>query len=103
MWEKQKQLKSDLSFYRAPRFKRDISTLKFKVDMPPAKETQNNMPMAMVMGPFITMGMASMSVSMLLGMVMWPIITKNMRRKNRNGAKLNDRNFIKNICFNTSC
>ena len=48
-------------FYRAPRFKRDISTLKFKVDMPPAKEVQNNMPMAMVMGPSITMGMASMS------------------------------------------
>ena len=48
-------------FYRAPRFKRDISTLKFKVDMPPAKEAQNNMPMAMVMGPSITMGMASMS------------------------------------------
>ena len=95
--EKQKQLKSDLSFfYRAPRFKRDISTLKFKVDMPPAKEAQNNMPMAMIMGPSITMGMASMSsgafsvinainsggnvmsviptaamsVSMLLGMVM---------------------------------
>lgn len=89
-------------FYRAPRFKRDISTLKFKVDMPPAKEAQNNMPMAMIMGPSITMGMASMSsgafsvinainsggnvmsviptaamsVSMLLGMVMWPIITK---------------------------
>lgn len=49
--------------------------------MPPAKETQNNMPMAMVMGPFITMGMASMSVSMLLGMVMWPIITKKHEKK----------------------
>lgn len=49
--------------------------------MPPAKEAQNNMPMAMIMGPSITMGMASMSVSMLLGMVMWPIITKKHEKK----------------------
>lgn len=112
-------------FYRAPRFKRDISTLKFKVDMPPAKEAQNNMPMAMIMGPSITMGMASMSsgafsvinainsggnvmsviptaamsVSMLLGMVMWPIITKKHEKKESQRCEAERQKLYKEYLF----
>lgn len=57
------------------------------------------MPMAMVMGPFITMGMASMSVSMLLGMVMWPIITKKHEKKESQRCEAERQKLYKEYLF----
>lgn len=96
-------------FYRSPRFKRDIVCMEIKVDGPPQAEKVDNVPMPLLIGPSLTMGMASltsgafsvmntlengnklitaaptlaMSLSMLLGMVMWPILTKKHEKKNR--------------------
>ncbi|WRK55389.1 FHA domain-containing protein [Coprobacillaceae bacterium CR2/5/TPMF4] len=95
-------------FYRSPRIKRDIQTKKIIIDNPPDNQIGDEMPMMMVIGPSITMGMASlstgifaianamstgnissaapsivMSLSMLLGTVMWPIITKRYERKRK--------------------
>lgn len=112
-------------FYRAPRFKRDIESLKMKVDAPPAKEQDNNMPMSMVIGPSLTMGMASMSsgafsvinamnngggimsaiptlamsVSMMLGMVMWPILTKKYEKKESRRKESERQKLYKDYLF----
>ncbi len=103
-------------FYRSPRFKRDIACMEIKVDGPPQAERVEKVPMPLLIGPSLTMGMASltsgafsvmntlengnklitaaptlaMSVSMLLGMVMWPILTKKHEKKNKLKAE-NDR------------
>ena len=93
-------------FYRSPRFKRDIKTRTFKVDPPPGDQRREEMPIMMAIGPSMTMGLASlatglfavnnamqngnvssaipsivMSGSMLLGTVMWPILTKRYEKK----------------------
>lgn len=94
-------------FYRSPRFKRDVETKVIKVDAPPSSQQKEEMPLMLTIGPSLTMGMAClttglfavnnaiqngniasaapsivMSVSMLLGTVMWPILTKKYE-KNR--------------------
>ena len=101
-------------FYRSPRFKRDVEKAVFKVDSPPQNAIGEEMPLMLVIGPSMTMGMASMatgifavnnalangnvsaampsivmSCSMLLGTVMWPIITKkyDMRRRRKKENK----------------
>ena len=101
-------------YYRAPRFKRDVDVFKLKLDAPPANQNNDDVPMIMLIGPSMTMGMASiatgtfavtnaigrgditsaipsivMSLSMLLGTLMWPLITKTYQRKlkERKGAK----------------
>lgn len=112
-------------FYRAPRFKREIEQLKFKVDGPPTPETGNALPMPMVIGPSLTMGMASMSsgafsvvntmnnggsimnavptlamsVSMMLGMVMWPIITKKYEAKETKKREAERQKLYKDYLF----
>ena len=88
-------------FYRSPRFKRDIEEAKFKIDNPPERETGEKMPAALTIGPSVTMGLASMTTtgftisnaitsgniqsympsivmsgSMLLGTLLWPMVTK---------------------------
>lgn len=95
-------------FYRSPRFRRGIETAKIKVDNPPSNQVGEEMPMMLVLGPSITMGMASvtmtvfsinnaitsgkissaipsiaMSVSMMLGTMLWPILTKRYDKKKR--------------------
>lgn len=95
-------------FYRSPRFKRDIETRRFKIDAPPPNAIGEETPLMMVLGPSMTMGLASlttgiysvnnalasgdissaipsivMSGSMLLGTVMWPIITKSYDKRRR--------------------
>lgn len=98
-------------FYRSPRFKRQIESSVITIDSPPAPEKGDNTPMTLVIGPSITMGMASLSTgimsvismmnndgdmlqaaptlimagSMLIGMVLWPILTK--RHENRQREK----------------
>ncbi len=87
-------------FYRSPRFKRDISAFKLKVDMPPPKQSGDEIPLMMSMGPAMTMGIASLSTgiygflngnklaaitsgSMLAGTVLWPVLTKRFERRRR--------------------
>ena len=96
-------------FYRSPRFRREIEPLILNIDEPPRMEKANTTPMAMLIGPALTMGMASigsgafsvintlnnngsmltvmptviMSVSMLLGTVMWPVLTKKHEKKEK--------------------
>ncbi|WP_210364449.1 type VII secretion protein EssC [Bacillus sp. REN3] len=96
-------------FYRSPRFKRDIEKATIKIDPPPQQPNMEETPLMLLLGPSITMGMASlltgllllnnvmsqggnimhampmlvMSFSMLLGTVLWPILTKKYEKKRR--------------------
>lgn len=102
------ELEEPKYFYRSPRFRRGVETAKIKVDNPPSNQVGEEMPMMLVLGPSITMGMASvtmaifsinnaiasgnistaipsiaMSVSMMLGTMLWPIITKKYDKTRR--------------------
>lgn len=93
-------------FYRPPRIKNDIETYELRIDPPPSNQNKDEMPMIMLIGPSMTMGMASiatgcfavsnalaqgdvssampsivMSISMLLGTLMWPLITRTYQRR----------------------
>jgi len=96
-------------FYRSPRFKREIESTEFKIDNPPSIGNQEQTPLMLMLGPALTMGMAAifmafftvqnslkntgnitqalpsimMSMSMLLGAVMWPILTRRHEAKKR--------------------
>ena len=93
-------------FYRSPRLKRDIEKLEIKIDPPPAAGSLEQIPLALMLGPSITMGMTSlftglltlqnvmrtngdimmaaptlmMSFSMLLGTILWPILQRHERK-----------------------
>ncbi len=94
--------------YRAPRFKYDVEGFSLKIDAPPSNQLGDDVPMIMLIGPALTMGMASvasgvfsvvnalergninaaipsivMSISMLLGTLMWPLLTKSYQKKMR--------------------
>ncbi len=88
-------------FYRSPRFKRDIETATFKIDSPPTSPVSEEMPWMLVMGSSMAMGMMSlvtlisaiaslnitsmvMGLSMLIGTVLLPNITKSYEKKQRN-------------------
>lgn len=94
-------------FYRSPRFKRDVEVAQFRLDSPPQRNDREELPLMLMLGPSVTMGMASMStaifaisnamstggniktaapsvvmsMSMVLGTVMWPVISKKYERK----------------------
>ncbi len=95
-------------FYRSPRVKKDIQSKQLDIDSPPENQIGEEIPFMMIVGPSITMGMASlatalfaisnaisngnitaalpsviMSVSMLLGTVMWPILSKRYEKKKK--------------------
>ncbi len=95
-------------YYRAPRFKYDVDDYILKVDPPPSRYDNDEIPMVMMIGPSVTMGMASvasgiftitnaiergnissaipslvMCISMLLGTLMWPVITKIYQKRQR--------------------
>lgn len=96
-------------FYRSPRFKRDIDGAEIKIDPPPPLGNLEETPLMLMLGPSITMGMTSlftglltlqnvmksngnimnamptlvMSFSMLLGTIMWPMLTKRYEKKKR--------------------
>jgi S-DNA-T family DNA segregation ATPase FtsK/SpoIIIE len=100
-------------FYRSPRFKRDIDKPIIKIDSPPQNAIGDEIPFILLIGPSMTMGIASMTTaifainnaissgnikaalpsivmsgSMLLGTVMWPVVSKRFekRRKRRKEA-----------------
>ena len=96
-------------FYRSPRFKRDVETAQFTIDPPPQQQGKESTPMVLLLGPSITMGMVSlstgfftlfnvlnsggsmlsampslvMSVGMLMGTVLWPVVTKLVEKRTR--------------------
>jgi DNA segregation ATPase FtsK/SpoIIIE, S-DNA-T family len=108
-------------FYRSPRFKRDIEKAEFKIDPPPPNAIGDEMPIMLVVGPSMTMGLASMgtaiyaitnainngniaaatpsiimSCSMLLGTIMWPIISRKYdRRRKRKKEKIRQEKYKK--------
>lgn len=97
----------DRCFYRSPRFCRTADEFKLKVDPPPAPEKENQLPVVYTVGPALTMGFAMvfsasvmayntlsngnsilsslpmmvMACTMLVGMVLWPIMTKKFQRR----------------------
>lgn len=99
----------DELFFRSPRFKRDIERKTIKIDPPPQQNNSDETPLMLMLGPSITMGMASlftgifavqnvmrtngdimyamptliMSLSMMIGMILWPILTKRHEKKRR--------------------
>ena len=95
-------------FYRSPRFKRELNKALFSIDAPPQTPIGEEVPMALLVGPPITMGFAAlatgafavlnalntgnftfaipalvMSLSMLLGTILWPILTRRHERKKK--------------------
>jgi len=111
-------------FYISPRFKRDIEKKEIKIDPPPTQVKMDNVPLPLMLGPAITMGMASlftgvlsvmnvmnnggaimnaaptlvMSFSMLLGMIMWPILTKKYeKRQKEKNENIRQEKYLKYI------
>ena len=96
-------------FFRSPRFHREVKHAAISIDSPPQLQKQDTVPMALMLGPSLTMGMTSMSTGiftvsnvisnggswtqaapslimsggMLLGTVLWPILTKKYEKKAR--------------------
>ncbi|WP_234121607.1 type VII secretion protein EssC [Clostridium hydrogenum] len=103
------EVNSDNLFYRSPRFKKDVERVKIRIDSPPALGNQDEMPLMLILGPSLAMGMTSlftgivtlqsvmsthgnimtamptlmMSLSMLLGTVLFPILSKKYETKRR--------------------
>lgn len=99
----------DEVFYRSPRFKRDVKTAVITIDPPPPLGTPEATPLMLMLGPSLTMGMASlftglfsyynvvssggdikqaipslvMAGSMLCGTILWPILTKMFEKRKR--------------------
>lgn len=102
-------------FYPAPRFKRNIVSKSFSIDAPPSPEKPDETPLAMKIGPSMVMSFAAvfsgvvmftsmldsggsilravpmlvMAVSMLLGAVLWPVLSR--RFSNRKARIAEDR------------
>ena len=96
-------------FYRSPRFKRAFKKAEITIDPPPQLQKIDQVPLALMLGPSLTMGLTSlstgiltvsnittsggdikqalptlfMSVGMLLGTILWPILTKRHERKKK--------------------
>ena len=109
--EDEYELEAPNYFYRSPRFKREYHKTTIRFDTPPANQIGEEMPLMLVIGPSITMGLASvtmavfsisnalssggvsaampsiaMSFSMMLGTILWPVLSKRYdknRRKQR--------------------
>ncbi|MCM1103362.1 MAG: type VII secretion protein EssC [Clostridium sp.] len=111
------ELEEPSCYYRSPRFVREITPLELQVDSPTRMEDRENTPLLLTLGPSLIMGVASFSVgmfsvvnaarsggnawttiptmitsiSMLLGMILFPIIIRKRERK-RNREKEAERN-----------
>ena len=105
-------------YYRSPRFSREIKPLKLKIDAPSNKENADDTPMILTLAPSLVMGVASfstgiltmvnarnnggsiltslptmlMSVSMLIGMVLFPFIMKKRDKRKRIEKEIERRN-----------
>lgn len=96
-------------FYRAPRFYREVEHAKITIDPPPQMPKLDTVPMALMLGPALTMAMTSMSTAVLsvssvlanggeisqalptiimsigtmIGTILWPVLTKKYEGKQR--------------------
>ncbi len=96
-------------FSRSPRLHREITNETITIDAPPQPQKIDSVPLALMLGPSLTMGMTSvstgilavtntianggnmsqalptlvMSVSMLLGTILWPILTKRYEKASK--------------------
>lgn len=52
-------------FHKTPRFVSEIKEKEIKIDVPPAKEAENDMPVILTVGPMLTMSMSSMVMAFL--------------------------------------
>lgn len=106
-YDDEEEKEDETFFSRSPRLKQRIEPPEIKISEPPASAEKNRVPMIMMIGPSMTMGMASgatgvfsvlnamsrnagilsvmptliMSFSMLCGMLLWPSITRRYERK----------------------
>lgn len=113
--ERNDELPEEEHFYRSPRFYREVEHSTVKIDPPPQIQKLETVPLALMLGPSLTMGLTSlstgllsvsnvisnggdisqalptllMSVSMLLGTVLWPILTKRYEKKQKAKNELN--------------
>jgi len=103
------QLPAKKFFFRSPRFRREVESSVIRIDPPPQPQKVDTVPLALMLGPSLTMAMTSvstgmltvsnvisnggeitqalptliMSVSMLLGTVLWPMLTRKYEAKAR--------------------
>ncbi len=96
-------------FYRSPRFYREVAPVEIKIDAPPQMPKPDTIPVALMIAPSVTMGIASlstsiltltniinrggeitqaipslvMSLSMLLGTILWPLLSKRYEKKQK--------------------
>lgn len=94
-------------FFRSPRFYKEIEKKIINIDPPPQPEKMDTVPMALMLGPAVTMAITSVSTavfsvqnvlnvggdmmqtlptlimagSMMLGTVLWPVLTKRYEKK----------------------
>ena len=110
-------LYSEDDYYsKSPRMRRTIKTKELKLSAPPKKETNQELPLILTIGPMLTMGMMSaimltntlfnlqrgrttiedawpsiaMSVAMILSMLLWPVLIRiyNQKMKKKRRAEL---------------
>ncbi|MBQ3584875.1 MAG: type VII secretion protein EssC [Lachnospiraceae bacterium] len=110
--------KEEQYYYRSPRFIRKIESLDLKVDMPTQAEKVDDTPILLTLAPSMVMGIASfatgiitltntlnssgsfmsalptliMSLSMLIGMIVFPFIMKKRDIKNKKNKEIFRRN-----------
>lgn len=95
-------------FIKSPRFTEIIDNLDFNIEAPPKLPDEDNTPLLLTLGPSLTMGMTSfiyiymsinqlqqgsslvstlpmivMSVSMLAGTLLWPVLSRRYAKKQR--------------------
>lgn len=101
------ELEEPSYYYRSPRFVREITPLELQVDSPTRREDRESAPLLLTMGPSLIMGVASFSVgvfsivnaskgggsilntlptmitsiSMLLGMILFPVLMRKREKK----------------------
>ena len=107
-------------FYPAPRLSRTVADYELQVDDPPAKKEEDETPFLMQIGPSMFMGLSSiataayafsrladgasvisvlpqfaMTISMLGGSLIWPVISKNYnRRRDRLQEEKRSRRYV---------
>ena len=113
-----KWYKDEDYFHKTPRFLSEIKEKEIKIDVPPAKEAENDMPVILTIGPMLTMSMSSMvmaftsianlrsgnsslmsalpsivmSGAMVASTLLWPTFTRkyqNRRRKKKEKERKN--------------
>ena len=101
------------TFYRSPRFCRSIARGEIHLDPPPAKQRVEEVPLPLLLGPALTMGMTAvimaviaivnynngtsnllstipsvaMAFTMLCGTILWPMLTKRNEKKRAKEAE----------------